>query len=267
MQQALERASRGRTTITIAHRLSTIKKADRIVVIQSGRIVEQGTHESLLSNEGGVYSGLVHAQQLSLGDHDEDSTLEEEDIGAILQREKSAAKSEADSTQKVSKVKTFSFASGFGRLLYEQRNKWPIYIVTIAFAMAASASTPLQAYLFAKIIVVFQEKGQAFLDDSRFWSLMWFVLAICVGVSYFVLGFSATQVEHRVGAIYRQEYFESILGQRIAYFDEEDHSTGTLTSRALGDPKKFQELLGIQGAMAYIGVFNLLGGVSKSARL
>jgi ABC-type multidrug transport system fused ATPase/permease subunit len=90
---------------------------------------------------------------------------------------------------------------------------------------------------------------------------MWFVRAIGVGCSYFVVGASSTQIEHRVGAAYRQQYFESIMAQRIAYFDEKDHSTGTLTSRALGDPKSFQELLGVQGSMAYMGIFNLIGGV------
>jgi ATP-binding cassette, subfamily B (MDR/TAP), member 1 len=264
VQHALERASRGRTTIMIAHRLSTIKKADHIVVIQSGRIVEQGTHGNLLSNESGVYSSLVHSQQLGLGDGGEDCELEEENITAILQREKSAAEPETDSAvHEGAKVKSFNRAAGVGRLLYEQRGKWPIYIVAVVAAVAVAAAMPVQAYLFARVIVVFQETRALFVDDSRFWSLMWLILAIAVGISYFVLGFSTTQVEHRVGATYRQEYFESILGQKIAYFDEEDHATGTLTSQALGDPKKFQELLGVQGAQAYIGVFNLLGGVSK----
>jgi len=248
----------------IAHRLSTIKKADHIVVIQSGRIVEQGTHRSLLSNEASVYSSLVHAQQLALGDHGEDYQLEGEDVAAILQREKSAAEPKADNVaQEGSKVKTFGLASGVGRLLYEQRAKWPVYIIVFTAAVAIAAVMPIQAYIFARVIIVFQETGVLFVDHSRFWSLMWFILGISVGVCYFTLQFSATQVEHRVGAIYRQEYFESILGQRIAYFDEEDHATGTLTSQALGDPKKFQEILGVQGVQAYIGVFNLLGGVSK----
>ena len=47
----------GRTTIAIAHRLSTVQHADRIYVLQSGRIVEQGTHESLLQQKG-VYQEL-----------------------------------------------------------------------------------------------------------------------------------------------------------------------------------------------------------------
>nr|GMD97891.1 putative multidrug resistance protein [Ipomoea batatas] len=66
VQEALDQASEGRTTIVIAHRLSTIRKADKIVVLQSGRIVESGSHHQLMQkNEegGGVYFKMVQLQQ------------------------------------------------------------------------------------------------------------------------------------------------------------------------------------------------------------
>jgi len=61
IQQALEVLKQGRTTITIAHRLSTIEKADRIVVLDGGRIAETGTHAELLER-GGIYSRLHRLQ-------------------------------------------------------------------------------------------------------------------------------------------------------------------------------------------------------------
>ena len=52
----------GRTSIVIAHRLSTIRKADQIIVIDNGRIVEKGTHDELITLENGIYRNLSQLQ-------------------------------------------------------------------------------------------------------------------------------------------------------------------------------------------------------------
>lgn len=65
VQQALDRASEGRTTIVIAHKLATIRKADNIVVMSKGRIIEQGTHSGLIAQEG-TYARFVKIQNLTV---------------------------------------------------------------------------------------------------------------------------------------------------------------------------------------------------------
>ncbi|MEE8171754.1 MAG: ABC transporter, partial [Alphaproteobacteria bacterium] len=61
VQAALETLMAGRTTIVIAHRLATVQKADRIVVMQEGRVVSEGTHDTLVA-EDGLYARLAALQ-------------------------------------------------------------------------------------------------------------------------------------------------------------------------------------------------------------
>ena len=76
VQQALDKASEGRTTIVIAHKLATIRKADNIVVMTKGRIVEQGSHEDLIAQDG-AYAKLVKIQSLTVSEPASDSDGDE----------------------------------------------------------------------------------------------------------------------------------------------------------------------------------------------
>jgi ATP-binding cassette subfamily B protein len=62
IQKALETLLAGRTAIIIAHRLATVRRCDRIYVLESGTIVEDGTHAELVTREGGIYRRLAEMQ-------------------------------------------------------------------------------------------------------------------------------------------------------------------------------------------------------------
>ena len=66
IKTALTRLTNGRTTIVVAHRLSSIADADQIYVMESGGLIEQGTHDDLL-DENGLYAQLYNAQRSSYG--------------------------------------------------------------------------------------------------------------------------------------------------------------------------------------------------------
>lgn len=85
VQQALDRASEGRTTIVIAHKLATIRKADNIVVMSKGRIVEQGNHDSLIANNS-VYAKLVRIQSLTIKTNDDGDSIATTDRERVMLR-------------------------------------------------------------------------------------------------------------------------------------------------------------------------------------
>lgn len=66
IQQAISALTRGKTIITIAHRLATIQNADRILVVEDGRIAQQGTHQELMSQEG-IYRNFIEIRQRAEG--------------------------------------------------------------------------------------------------------------------------------------------------------------------------------------------------------
>jgi len=65
-------------------------------------------------------------------------------------------------------------------------------------------------------------------------------------------------------AKYQQQYFDAMLFQKTSYFDQEDHSHGTLTSRLSDDPKRLEELMGANMCMVYIALFNITGSLTIS---
>ncbi|GKT98660.1 leptomycin b resistance protein pmd1 [Fusarium langsethiae] len=264
VQAALDRVAKNRTTITIAHRLSTIKKADRIIVLKKGKVVESGTHDSLIAVDGGVYSGLVHAQSLSLGEPTEAGyeSVEPEDKPTLVNVQSIAA-SEVDMIADIVKANKGSPFASFGRLFLESKNIYPALALTLFAAACVGSGVPLQAWIFGKIIVSFNYIGaDSDLSESKFWALMFVVLAVGIGVSYFVVIFVATRMSATIRAKYQQQYFDAVMFQKTSFFDNENHSHGTMTSRLGTDPKQLEEMMGLNMASVFVALFNVTGAIT-----
>jgi ATP-binding cassette, subfamily B (MDR/TAP), member 1 len=125
VQQALDRIAQGRTTIVIAHRLSTIRKADKIVVLRQGSILEEGSHDELLQLEDGFYKNLVKAQAILLGTEADDIGPEihmDDDglptISREITKKSTTEEKEIQSTeQSDASEKPLGPLTGFGKLI------------------------------------------------------------------------------------------------------------------------------------------------------
>jgi ATP-binding cassette subfamily B (MDR/TAP) protein 1 len=136
VQEALDRVAATRTTIMIAHRLSTIRKADRIIVLQSGSKKEEGNHEELMAIEDGLYFNLVNAQKIN----SESSDTESEGVDEVFEAEdpmdkNRAFESDDEETQKPKKGKTDYLV--LAKIVGEQSSLWFLWIPLLIAAMGA----------------------------------------------------------------------------------------------------------------------------------
>ncbi|EKD13596.1 ABC transporter [Drepanopeziza brunnea f. sp. 'multigermtubi' MB_m1] len=267
VQAALDKVSRNRTTITIAHRLSTIMRADNIVVLKKGQVVQQGTHDELLEDTTGPYWHLANAQKLSLGN--EQVTLEEE-VGDAAKTTDAAMfhmVSLDNDNRFVTVDKAYvprGFFGSFVGLLWEQKKHLKLYVAILLGALGAGAALPIQSYLFAHLLSIFNLTGERLSEETRWWCLMLTALAVFAGLSFFILGWSANTVSFHITSAYRKEYFGNVLQKPISFYDQEENSIGSLTSRMASDPTQLQQLLGINMAFVYVSMFNLVGCLGLS---
>ncbi|SPO00227.1 related to multidrug resistance protein [Cephalotrichum gorgonifer] len=273
VQAALDRAAsaRGRTTISIAHRLSTVRRADKIVVLAAGKIVQEGTHEGLMAEVGGAYWKLATAQRVDLQGGPGGpgpSPLGAEVGGArgrsmdIMESEESMGEKEKDGGGEGAGG---GFFASFGTLIVEQgRERWRWYAVLVFGVLIAGASPAVQAFLFANVLSGFYLTGEYLRDWVAFWCLMFTALAGAVGLGYFTLAWAATTLAFDITATYRKQYFRNLIAKPIPYHDLPTHTPTILTTQTATDPPNLQQLLGTNTGFLLISVLSITGCVALS---
>ncbi|KAI9095154.1 ABC multidrug transporter Mdr1 [Phlyctochytrium arcticum] len=282
VQEALDRATQGRTTIVIAHRLSTIRGANRIVVMDQGRIVEVGDHHSLVAKEGGFYRRLVEAQQISAKKEAEENQkkpkidpdavrilppgqedLEDEghtemamrpnktDInslsrkGSVHSLARSAKSGRSARTKKMSKTDSYLHTLKiFGRIMKLNKPEGHFIAVGMLGAIVNGITQPVFAILFGYFIKVFFAPPATRQDDANFWALMFLIIGIANLFASFIKFAMFGISGERLTTRLRDMSFRSMMRQDIAWFDVEEHSVGALTSNLSNDAQNVQNMSG-----------------------
>lgn len=269
VQQALDRASKGRTTIVIAHKLATIRKADNIVVMTKGKIVEQGTHEGLIAQDG-AYAHLVRIQNLTLSEESgekvqvEDSSSEVNEDPADLtktltkyptaERTRMEAQKERDNYDHHQELGLLTVV---WRLIVDHPNLYGAYFMILVGCVGAAAAFPGQAILMANMMDVFTLTGAAMARRGDFFATMFIALAAGCLVFYFILGYTTNTVAQFLSHKFRKQSFNDMLRQDLQFFDRTENNVGALTSRVDSNPQSILELMGFNVGLILIAILNV----------
>ncbi|CAF3582027.1 unnamed protein product [Rotaria sp. Silwood1] len=275
VQDALDRASKGRTTIVIAHRLSTIVNASKIVVLDKGSVIEEGNHKTLM-DERGVYYGLVEAQNLHVDEKD-GKIDEDDDTPAIYTYERkrtmsdhlrrgtdtSAEKIEmTDKTNQIDITTEYTGPSPFFTMLKMNRPELTIIIFACLSCLCNGGIQPAFGVILSKVIAVFQMCDKN-VQERRI--LMYVLLFMGLGFlmlftmffQSFLFAISGENLTQRL----RAKIFQTLLKQDITYFDQPENNTGALCTRLATEASDVQGATGIRIGTMLQNIANLGVGI------
>lgn len=242
VQAALEKASEGRTTVIVAHRLSTIRRADKIVVIDKGQVVESGTHRELMDLKG-QYFNLVTTQvgdenlALSPGVVNKENLfpVDEDDTEITVVKEDEALTSESKNEVEYSLT----------AVLKLNKTEWPQILLGSISSLIMGCAMPAFALLFGGIIQILASQDPTYIrDNTNIYSLYFVICGVIVGAATFLQIFTFGIAGEMLTERLRGMTFEAMLKQEIGWFDDRTNGTGSLCARLSGDASAVQGATG-----------------------
>ncbi|KAJ5518676.1 ABC transporter integral membrane type 1 [Penicillium expansum] len=242
VQEALNAAASGRTTIIIAHRLSTIRNADRIIVMADGKILNEGTHTELM-RKCSLYQELVGQQEFSLNNR------EEKDLAMQIVQTKTQPGRVSIRTSAAPAEDDSSSAAHFGssiKIIWGLNNPEVLYTSAgIVLSVLAGATYPIQAIFFGNgIISILNPSLSTGGHTTQYWAKMYLIHGFIVLLVYCLRGYCFAVSACRLSLRTRSELFKTFLFKSIPFFEEKDHSTGALVSFLSSETVK---VIGVSG--------------------
>ncbi|XP_002818217.3 ATP-binding cassette sub-family B member 5 [Pongo abelii] len=234
VQAALEKASKGRTTIVVAHRLSTIRNADLIVTIKDGMVAEKGAHAELMAKRG-LYYSLVMSQDIKKADEQMESMIysTERKTNSLPLRSVNSIKSDfTDKAEESTQSKEISLPEvSLLKILKLNKPEWPFVVLGTLASVLNGTVHPVFSIIFAKIITMFGNNDKTTLKhDAEIYSMIFVILGVICFVSYFMQGLFYGRAGEILTMRLRHLAFKAMLYQDIAWFDEKENGTGGLTT-------------------------------------
>ncbi|WVZ77546.1 hypothetical protein U9M48_025403, partial [Paspalum notatum var. saurae] len=246
VQEALDQASVGHTTIIVAHRLSTIRNADMIAVMHSGEVKEQGSHDALIINENGLYTALVRLQQAkdsrevneagekiaAMGQSSIQNISRNLSSGSRSNSESSIGDAENDGSSKKSQPPVPSFR----RLLMLNAPEWKEALMGSFSAIVYGGIQPAYAYFMGSMIsVYFIAEHNEIKEKTRIYALIFVSLAILSVLISIVQHYNFGAMGEYLTKRIREQMLAKILTFEIGWFDHDDNSTGAICSQLAKD--------------------------------
>ncbi|XP_076438744.1 ATP-dependent translocase ABCB1-like [Babylonia areolata] len=278
VQDALDKARQGRTTIVIAHRLSTIKTADIIISFKDGKVFEQGTHDELMAKQGIYYQLVMNQTNKNAADEEEEEEIEKftqkgapdstrRQLSRALSNEgerpqRARGTSESERTEEKKDEKEELPNAPFTRLMRMNAPEWVYILLGCIAAILSGGVNPSFAVIFSKIIAVFAETDQDKRDkDVVMYSLLLLGLGFVSLVSMFMQSYFFAVSGENLTVRVRDLTFRAMLHQEISFYDNKSNNTGALTTRLATDASLVQGATGSRLGMFIMNLANLGTGL------